>query len=63
MDKIYSGVFVSLIGVLAIVGALMWELFLLIYGVPIFVIGIIILVNKKEDKIEKVNYKKRKGGN
>ena len=27
---------------------------MLIYGVPIFIIGIVILLNKKEDKIEEI---------
>ncbi len=30
----------------------------LIYGLPIFVIGIIIFLNNKEDKIEKIKNKK-----
>ncbi|MFA5953357.1 MAG: hypothetical protein WC812_02070 [Candidatus Pacearchaeota archaeon] len=37
-------------------------LFIWIYSLPIFIIGIIILFNKKEDKIEQINYKKQKGG-
>ena len=32
-------------------------LFLLIYGVPSFVIGLFILFNKKEDKIEEIRMK------
>ena len=34
----------------------------LIYGAPLIIIGIIILFNKKEDKIEEINYSKIKGG-
>jgi len=32
---------------------------ILIYGIPILIIGIVILLNKKEDKIEQI---KSKGG-
>jgi hypothetical protein len=32
----------------------------LIYGIPVLILGIFILFNKKEDKIEKI--KSRKGG-
>ena len=28
-----------------------------IYGIPLLIIGLIILFNKKEDKIEEINYK------
>jgi predicted tellurium resistance membrane protein TerC len=33
----------------------------LIYGLPILIVGIAILFNKKEDKIEQINYSKLKG--
>ena len=29
----------------------------LIYGVPIFVIGLVIMFNKNEDKVEEIDYK------
>jgi len=32
----------------------------LIYGLPFLVIGIIVLLNKKEDKIEEIQYKEVK---
>jgi len=28
-----------------------------IYGLPIFIVGLIIMFNKKEDEIEKIKYK------
>lgn len=38
-----------------------WHLiFLWFYGIPLFILGTIILLNKKEDKIEEI--KKMKGG-
>ena len=33
---------------------------LLIYGLPVVIIGIIILLNKKEDKIEEIRSERRK---
>jgi len=30
---------------------------LLIYGIPLFVLGLVIMFNKNEDKIEKIHYK------
>jgi len=30
-----------------------------IYGIPIFVIGLFILFNKKEDEIEKIKFKQK----
>ena len=34
--------------------------FLLIYAIPLIVIGLFILLNKKEDKIEQINYRRKK---
>ena len=28
----------------------------LIYGIPLFILGLIIVLNRNEDKIEKINY-------
>jgi len=33
-----------------------------IYGIPIFIIGLFILFNKKEDKIEQIKTRTKKGG-
>jgi len=30
--------------------------FLIIYAIPLIIIGLFILLNKKEDKIEQINY-------
>lgn len=32
----------------------------LIYGIPVLIVGIFILLNKKEDKIEEIKSKRRK---
>ncbi len=51
------GIFVTILGAILIIVSLYTSLFVLIYGVPIFVIGLLIIFNKGEDKIEKINYK------
>jgi len=55
-----SGVVVLLLGVLLVITSIFVPMFLLIYGIPLLVIGIIILLNKKEDKIEEIKFKKQK---
>lgn len=45
---------------LVLIGISFKEAWILIYGIPVFVIGVIILFNSKEDKIEEI--KKAKGG-
>jgi|APSaa5957512622_1039677.scaffolds.fasta_scaffold08510_3 hypothetical protein len=49
-----AGLIILLIG--SIFG-LIGFVYSLIYGVPAIIIGILIALNKKEDKIEQVNYK------
>jgi uncharacterized membrane protein HdeD (DUF308 family) len=55
----------TITGILAIIGGLILIFFsftstywLLIYGIPLLVVGIFILFNKKEDNIEKRKDKK-----
>ena len=48
-----------LLGLFLIVISVSKEFEILIYGIPIFIVGIFILFNKKEDEIEKI---KTKGG-
>ncbi|OIO40534.1 hypothetical protein AUJ61_01695 [Candidatus Pacearchaeota archaeon CG1_02_30_18] len=55
-----SGVVVLLLGVLLVITSIFVSMFLLIYGIPLLVIGIIILLNKKEDKIDEIKFKKQK---
>ena len=50
------GVFITAFGAILIIISLYTSLFILIYGIPIFIIGLLISINKKEDKIEEVNY-------
>lgn len=60
------GFIISFIGlVLLVIGSVInGESFLIfvIYGLPLFIIGIVICFNRHEDKIEQVNYSRMKGG-
>ncbi|MCK5233935.1 MAG: hypothetical protein KAJ91_03900 [Candidatus Aenigmarchaeota archaeon] len=38
------------------------ERWVLLYGIPLLIIGIVILFNKKEDDIEKIKTKAKRGG-
>ena len=49
-----SGIVVSVFGFILIVASLFITTFILIYGVPIFVIGLFIIFNKNEDRIEEI---------
>ena len=57
MKRAYSGAAVAILGVLFIITSLIWTYFLLIYGIPLFIIGVLILLNKSEDRIEKIKNK------
>jgi len=61
-SRIITGIIgISLGLILIVVG--FFESFVLIYGIPIFIIGIFILLNKGEDDIEKIRSgKSLKGG-
>jgi len=62
MDKVkISGTLVMILGLILVVASFFTTLFILTYGIPIFLIGLFIFFNRKEDKIEEINYKK--GGN
>jgi len=54
----FSGIAVLFLGVVLVIFALYTTLFLLIYGVPLFIIGLVILLNEKEDRIEQIVYKR-----
>jgi membrane-bound ClpP family serine protease len=52
-------IFVGLI--LIVVGFFMWPFPVTwIYGLPIFIIGVFIFLNKKEDDIEKININRKR---
>jgi len=53
-SQIYYGSFIVIFGVVLAVSSFFGRALSLFYGVLIFVIGIFILLNKKEDKIEEI---------
>jgi len=60
-----GGYSITFFGIFLILISIWFGLVWLIYGVSLLIIGILILLNKNEDKIEKINYKevkKNKGG-
>ena len=54
----FSGIAVLFLGAVLVIVALYTTLFLLIYGIPLFIIGLVILLNEKEDRIEQIVYKR-----
>jgi hypothetical protein len=54
-------IFVSA-GLILIVISPLTKFITLIHGIPLLLIGIFILLNKKEDEIEKIKTSKLKGG-
>ena len=63
ISRTITGVIVILFGLYLIVTVIFKEVWVLIYGIPIFVIGFFILFNKKEDNIEKIKGLKNKNNN
>ena len=57
MAFIFGGFIISSIAFFASSGKFFG---VLIYGIPLIIIGFFILFNKKEDKIEQINYSKIK---
>jgi len=54
VSRTLTGVALLLAGVGLIVASFFTTLFLLIYGVPLLIIGLFVLFNKKEDEIEEI---------
>ncbi|MBT4375948.1 hypothetical protein HOD29_01085 [archaeon] len=53
------GLVVALFGLVLCVPSFIWEIshVTLYYGIPFFIVGLIISFNKREDKIEEINYR------
>jgi len=60
MDKIFGGILVIGLGLVLVTISFWIYSFLLIYGISLTIIGLVIVLNKNEDKIEKINYSKIK---
>ena len=60
LSRTITGTLVTLLGILIIAGYTkeLWEA--LIFGIPITIIGIYIIFNKKEDFIERIKKSRRK---
>jgi len=58
ISRTITGILAILLGLFLIVLSISKEPWILIYGIPIFIIGIFILFNKKEDDIEKIKGRK-----
>lgn len=61
MSRTITGIIAIILGLILIIISFFTTFFILIYGIPIFIIGIFILFNKKEDEIEEIK-NKSKGG-
>ena len=54
VSRTITGIVTIILGIYLIVISFLEEYWILIYGIPIFIVGIFILFNKKEDQIEKI---------
>ena len=52
MKRVYSGLTVLFLGIVFMVLSFLVGYFLLIYGIPLLIAGVVILINSGEDKIE-----------
>lgn len=60
VSQLIIGIIFTLGGLVLTIVAFFTEFFVLIYGLPLLVLGIFILFNKKEDKIEEIISERRK---
>jgi len=57
ISRTLTGILMIILGLFLIVISFFNAYFILIYGIPIFIIGIFIFFNKKEDDIEEIKFK------
>jgi len=60
ISQLIIGTIFTIGGLALTIVAFFASLFILIYGVPLLIIGLVILLNKKEDVVEPI--KKKTGG-
>jgi len=60
ISRTITGILVIALGIFLIAIAIIHDIWVLLYGIPIFLIGFFILFNKKEDKIEEIKNSKEK---
>jgi len=58
--QLISGILLTGAGLILIILSIFSSFVLLIYGVPLFIIGIIVFFNKREDKIEQIKKRRKK---
>ncbi len=54
ISRTITGILATLLGLYLIALSILEDPWILIYGIPILIIGIFIFFNKKEDKIEEI---------
>jgi len=57
LSRTITGGVMILVGLILICVAFFKVIWVLIYGIPILIIGLVILFNKREDKIEQIKIK------
>ncbi|MBT4174063.1 hypothetical protein HOC80_04585 [archaeon] len=58
ISRTITGIASIILGIVIVYFSFESSFWLLLYGIPIIIIGVFILFNKKEDKIEKIRRKK-----
>lgn len=58
LSRTITGILAIILGIFLISIAIVENLWILIYGIPTFIIGFFIFFNKNEDKIEQIKDKK-----
>ena len=53
-SRIITGTLATLFGLFLIILSVFEDFWILVYGIPLFIIGIFIFFNKKEDDIEEI---------
>jgi len=54
ISRIITGIVATLLGLFLIIFSVFKGFWISVYGIPLFIIGIFIFFNKKEDNIEKI---------
>jgi len=63
VSRTITGSVLLLVGIGLVIVSFFTTLFLLIYTIPLLIIGLVILLNKKEDEIEERKDLNKKRGN
>lgn len=58
-SQLITGISMIILGIFLIGLSFFTSFFILIYGIPLFILGFFILFNSKEDSIEEIKFKRR----